>query len=89
MKSILIIDASYIPKSERAKYSDLQVMKSAAGFYIGTTYNNEEGFQEPGSRDSCYFHTKEVAEKVLAEWIRINKEHGMDLLAYPGMREEF
>jgi hypothetical protein len=51
--------------SERARYTDLQVLKSAAGWYIGTLHNAIEGWQEPGSRDSCYFASKETAEAAL------------------------
>ena len=40
--------------------SDLQVLKSAAGYYIGRT---QEGM--PYSRESTYFSTKEEANKLL------------------------
>ena len=38
-------------------YSDLQVLESAAGFYIGTLFNvaGVTTSPEPGSRDSNYF----------------------------------
>jgi len=58
-----IVCSSYIKDPEN--YSELQVLKSAAGYYIGTMYNNPEGFQEPGSRDTDYFPTFEVAEDFL------------------------
>lgn len=49
-------------------YSDLQVVRSAAGFYIGTIYTDPKtGFQEPGSRDSDYFVHKEQAMQALAK----------------------
>lgn len=56
-------------KESEKRYSDLQVLRSAAGFYIGTIYNNPEmgGFQEPGSRDSTYFEHEEIAEQALAK----------------------
>lgn len=38
-------------------YSELQVLRSAAGYYIGRT---QEGM--PYSRESMYFKTKEEAE---------------------------
>jgi hypothetical protein len=38
-------------------YSELQVLKSAAGYYIGRT---QEGM--PYSRESMYFKTKEEAK---------------------------
>jgi hypothetical protein len=51
-------------------YTDLMVCMSAAGYYVGTMYNNftETGelmFQEPGSRDTGYYETREQAEYVL------------------------
>lgn len=55
----------YIPDPDN--YTNLQVCKSAAGFYIGTMYNNPEGWQEPGSRESEYFATRGEAEEALKE----------------------
>ncbi len=63
MKSPMVESAEYLKDSER--YSDLQVLQSAAGFYVGTVYENPDGFSEPGSRDSGYFATKEQAEAYL------------------------
>lgn len=48
-----------------SRYSPLQVLRSAAGYYIGTVYHNEDGFDEPGSRDSEYFATAEEAQHAL------------------------
>jgi hypothetical protein len=53
-----------------ARYSDLRVLQSAAGYYLGTIYqefdaNDTVVYQEPGSRDSGYFKTKEDAEAFL------------------------
>ena len=55
-------------------YSDLQVCRSAAGWFIGTLY--KDGI--PGSRDSCYFASPEdaafalqVLERMYAEWLRL------------------
>ncbi len=48
-------------------YSELKVMHSNAGYYIGTTYTDPaDGFVEPGSRDSIYFKTRKDAETYLA-----------------------
>ena len=51
------------------EYSDLQVMRSGAGWYIGTlfTYTNGsyKGFQEPGSRESGYYATEEEAQAAM------------------------
>lgn len=65
MKSPQIQEATYLSDIEKRKYSDLQVLQSAAGWYIGTLYNSG-GFPEPGSRDSDYFSTKAEAEHHLA-----------------------
>jgi hypothetical protein len=65
MQSPMIQNADYIEPHRKPGYSALQVMKSAAGYYVGTTYTDEDGFQGPGSRDSGYFPTKEAAERFL------------------------
>ena len=65
MRSPLVEEADYIPDPER--YSDLQVLRSGAGYYVGTVYNHPEGYQEPGSRDSEYFPSHDAASKVLEE----------------------
>ena len=49
-----------LPDADR--YSDLKVMKSQAGFYVGTAY--EDG--SPGSRDSGYHPSREAAERTLS-----------------------
>lgn len=55
-------------------YSDLRVLKSAAGYYIGTQYEEYDGdgklvWQEPGSRDSGYFRSEEDAAKELGQML--------------------
>jgi hypothetical protein len=50
---------------ELGRFTELQVLKSAAGWYIGTLYNAVEGWQEPGSRDSDYYPTEERANYAL------------------------
>ena len=68
MKSPLVENASYI--KDKSGYTDLQVLKSAAGWYIGTMFWNEEfgGFWEPGSRDSGYYSLEVQA------WAALNEE---------------
>lgn len=44
------------------KYGPLQVLKSNAGYYIGRIFHNDEGYDEPGSRESDYYETKEEAQ---------------------------
>ena len=57
-----------IPPHEQHRYSDLQVLHSYAGYYIGTLY--EDG--QPGSRDTEYFRTHDEAvdalDAILAGW---------------------
>lgn len=71
MKSPIVLTVEKDPKTA-ARYSDLQVMKSNAGYYIGTIHTDEEGFQEPGSRDSDYYPTREEAQKALDDrtWVQ-------------------
>jgi hypothetical protein len=64
MKSPMVTNAPYI--TDKENYSDMRVMKSGAGFYIGTIHNDPDFGEEPGSRDSDYFSTKEEAESFLA-----------------------
>ena len=52
------------PDPEPGHYSDLQVLRSAAGYYIGTLWHGK-GHTEPGTRDSGYFATEAEAQKVL------------------------
>jgi hypothetical protein len=52
-------------EGERDRYSDLKVLRSGAGFYLGTTYTGDDGFEEPGSRDSGYYATREEADAAL------------------------
>ena len=70
MRSPMIQMADYIPDEDKKQYSDLQVMKSAAGYYIGTIHHSPDGYDEPGSRDTGYYPTFDAAaeglEKVLA-----------------------
>lgn len=50
---------------DKGTVSELRVMQSAAGYYVGTSFIHENGWQEPNSRDSGYFRTAEGAEKEL------------------------
>jgi len=61
---------------ERLRYSELCVMKSAAGYYIGTWYKNGDGFEEPGSRDRMeYFSTSHEAQEALDSGNWTQREH--------------
>lgn len=46
------------------RYSDLCVLESAEGFYIGTTFTEPDGTIEPGSRDTTYFRSLEHAQEI-------------------------
>jgi hypothetical protein len=62
MKSLQVARGRYDPSGV---YSDLCVLKSTAGFYIGTLFMALGGIHSPGSRDSCYFATEEDAKFAL------------------------
>lgn len=79
MKSPMIVNAGYITEGEKGNYTELQVLQSGAGFYVGTLYNNPEGYQEPGSRDSDYFRTREEAELEL----KVFQETNSTVREYP------
>lgn len=72
MRSEIVSDMENISVEEKRRYSELQVLQSAAGFYIGTMYTNTDGSVEPGSRDSGYFGTKEQADEFFADVIKNN-----------------
>lgn len=60
-----MVDTNIISPSDSMNYSDLMVMRSNAGYYIGTMYHNPDGYDEPGSRDSEYFLSREAAQSAL------------------------
>lgn len=48
------------------RVSQLQVLESPAGFYIGRLYLYDEyGDSEPHSRESTYMENREIAENAL------------------------
>jgi len=51
------------------KISDLKIMVSAAGFYLGRSYEEDDlpGVEFPYSRESEYFGTAYEANQALAE----------------------
>ena len=70
MKSPMISSADYISDEDKGNYTDLQVLQSGAGFYIGTLHQTRDDdgnllYESPGSRDSDYFPTRESASKAL------------------------
>lgn len=61
-------------EAARGAYSDLKVMKSAAGWYVGTSFDeyDAEGrlvFSSPGSRDSHYHATEAEADLTLRQML--------------------
>lgn len=67
MRSPLVEAAVWIDQVDKLCYSDLKVMHAPGGWYVGTTYTEETGYSEPGSRDSEYFKTREEAAAFLHE----------------------
>jgi len=70
MKSPMVTSADYISDDDKGNYTELRVLQSAAGFYIGTLYQNRDDagkllYESPGSRDSDYFPTRESAAAAL------------------------
>lgn len=68
-------------------YSRLQILKSPAGYYIGTIYIDPEHlFEEPGSRDTNYFPSLDSAlrafEYLTTLAISGNSEYPFDLATW-------
>jgi len=60
------VDTKFPFEASGMKLSQLQVCESANGYYIGrTSWDDEFGFEEPGTRESEYFNTKKDAEDAL------------------------
>lgn len=78
MKSPMVTNLECI--TDKAGYSDLQVLKSGGGFYVGTLYTGPGGFEEPGSRDSHYFKTREEAERYLKDLTGIRDAYAASFL---------
>lgn len=59
--------------SELKYYSKLMVLQSAAGYYIGSLYQEDPNEPSPGTRDSQYFRTE--AEAIAAfnsnDWMQV------------------
>ena len=83
MKSPMIENAEYIKEEEKGSYSELEVLHSSGGYYIGTIYHNPDGYDEPGSRDSQYFSTSEKAEEFLKALQEDSTEAKNQLRSHP------
>lgn len=66
MKSFQVRNVYGTDSPELQNYSDLQVCSSAAGYFLGTVHNAQEGYAEPGSRDTDYYKNKSDAEYSLS-----------------------
>lgn len=51
----------------KGEYTELQVLKSGAGYYIGRLWEEEDGYAEPGTRESGYYLTHECAEQAMKD----------------------
>lgn len=79
----MVKNAAYI--KDKGGYSELKVMQSGAGYYVGTTYDNYDDngkllFQEPGSRDSDYYANREEAEALLKSLQKMDEEDAAIIL---------
>jgi hypothetical protein len=72
MKSFQVLNV--IPPAEQGNYDDLQAMRSAAGWYLGTMYVSRSGNASPGSRDTNYFRSSEDATLALTELEKVETE---------------
>ena len=57
------------PDTQDETVSDLRVLQSAAGYYVGRVEITEEGYEFPFCRESGYYPTREKAESAL-EFLR-------------------
>lgn len=74
-------------EGEGCFYTDLQVMRSNAGWYIGRAcWDVEGGYPEPYSRESDYYGTEAEAAKALPSFTPrrcLENDHGYATGALP------
>lgn len=63
-----------LPGTQDETVSDLRVLKSAAGFYVGRVEISPEGYEFPYCRESGYYPTREKAESALAFLRELERE---------------
>ncbi len=80
MKSPMVEGADCLTK--KSGYSDLQVLRSPAGWYLGTIWTDpdDQTYREPGSRDSGYYAKKEDAEHALKDLEGLGEDIATSLL---------
>lgn len=63
--------------NDAGRYTDLMVLHSHAGYYIGTMYRDPDlDCLVPGSRDSTeYYSTPEAAQKALSDKTFTQRAH--------------
>ena len=69
-----------LPGTQDETVSDLRVLKSAAGFYVGRVEISPEGYEFPYCRESGYYPTRGWCPKMYADKRRANKKqrrHGI------------
>lgn len=76
MKSPMVEKARWINRQEKDGYSDLKILHSNAGYYVGTIYKE----MLPGTRDSEYFKTEAEAKVFLATVESLTFEEAAKLL---------
>lgn len=58
-----------LPDTQDETVSDLRVLQSAAGYYVGRVEISPEGYEFPFCRESGYYPTREKTESAL-EFLR-------------------
>lgn len=57
----------HVSDEDRAKFSDLLVLNNPdAGYFVGSTFPDANGIQQPATRDSPYYATQDEATAQLA-----------------------
>lgn len=54
-----------LPGTQDETVSELRILQSAAGFYVGRVEISPEGYEFPYCRESGYYPTREKAESAL------------------------
>ena len=70
LKSKIVTEANYLTAKEKSGFTELQVLHSNGGWYVGTLYQEKDKngnvlWTEPGTRDTDYFNSQEDAARYL------------------------
>ena len=63
-----------LPGTQDETVSELRILQSAAGYYVGRVEITEEGYEVPYCRESGYYPTREKAESALAFLRELERE---------------